>query len=177
LSTKNTTEKERFWENFRRSVVNQGVPAARAKWYVRWAETFAKSQKGHPLKTRTLRQGKAFLDNLETRSNLASWQVRDAKNALRLLYVDFLKVSWATKDVVQTDRGKEAKPSAQSHFSQKKVFRDPTNAKAVDAKHGDLIKRLRTEIRARHYSIRTEQTYEDWVRRFVTFHHLASPHS
>jgi site-specific recombinase XerD len=33
---------------------------------------------------------------------------------------------------------------------------------------------LRTELRARHYSLRTEQAYEHWMRRFVTFHGLKS---
>ncbi|MGB7538732.1 MAG: integron integrase [Anaerolineales bacterium] len=33
-----------------------------------------------------------------------------------------------------------------------------------------LIERLRSSIRLRHYSIRTEQTYVDWTRRFLAFH-------
>ncbi len=33
-----------------------------------------------------------------------------------------------------------------------------------------LIERLRSCIRLRHYSIRTEQTYVDWTRRFLSFH-------
>ena len=33
-----------------------------------------------------------------------------------------------------------------------------------------LIESLRASIRLRHYSIRTEQTYVDWVRRFLAFH-------
>jgi integron integrase len=37
-----------------------------------------------------------------------------------------------------------------------------------------VLTRLRTELRARHYSLRTEQAYEHWMRRFVTFHGLKS---
>jgi hypothetical protein len=33
-----------------------------------------------------------------------------------------------------------------------------------------LLDRLRGEIRARHYSLRTERAYVDWVRRFILFH-------
>ena len=33
-----------------------------------------------------------------------------------------------------------------------------------------LLDRMRAEIRVRHYSIRTEQTYIDWVRRYIFFH-------
>jgi hypothetical protein len=38
-----------------------------------------------------------------------------------------------------------------------------------------LLDRLRTEIRARHYSLRTEDTYVDWARRFILFHGKCHP--
>ena len=31
---------------------------------------------------------------------------------------------------------------------------------------------MREELRLRHYSIRTEQAYVDWARRYVRFHHM-----
>jgi len=33
-----------------------------------------------------------------------------------------------------------------------------------------LLDRVRECIRARHYSIRTENSYIDWARRFILFH-------
>ena len=38
-----------------------------------------------------------------------------------------------------------------------------------------LLDRLRNKIRVKHYSIRTEQAYVDWVRRFVVFHRMRHP--
>ena len=38
-----------------------------------------------------------------------------------------------------------------------------------------LLERLRIELRARHYSPRTEQAYVLWIRRFVRFHSLRHP--
>ncbi len=38
-----------------------------------------------------------------------------------------------------------------------------------------LIGKLRTEIRRRNYSYRTEQAYANWVVRFVKFHDLQHP--
>jgi len=35
-----------------------------------------------------------------------------------------------------------------------------------------LLDRLRAEIRVRHYSIRTEHSYCDWVKRYCCFHQL-----
>jgi len=34
---------------------------------------------------------------------------------------------------------------------------------------------MRNEIRFRHYSIRTEKTYVDWVKRFIFFHKKQHP--
>jgi integron integrase len=38
-----------------------------------------------------------------------------------------------------------------------------------------LLDRLREKIRLKHYSIRTEEAYADWVRRFVVFHGRRHP--
>jgi integron integrase len=38
-----------------------------------------------------------------------------------------------------------------------------------------LLDQLRDALRARHYSIRTEDAYVDWARRFILFHHKQHP--
>ena len=38
-----------------------------------------------------------------------------------------------------------------------------------------LLDQLRQQIRYRHYSLRTEQCYVQWVRRFIRFHCLRHP--
>jgi len=38
-----------------------------------------------------------------------------------------------------------------------------------------LLDQLRREIRVRHYSLRTEQTYVQWVKRYIYFHRLRHP--
>ena len=38
-----------------------------------------------------------------------------------------------------------------------------------------LLERLRDVIRAKHYSIRTEDAYHDWVKRFILFHNKRHP--
>jgi len=40
-----------------------------------------------------------------------------------------------------------------------------------------LLDRVREKIRLKHYSIRTEQAYCDWIRRFVVFHGKRHPSS
>jgi integron integrase len=38
-----------------------------------------------------------------------------------------------------------------------------------------LLDRVRGAIRARHYSLRTEEAYVSWIRRFILFHHKRHP--
>ncbi|MDH4028918.1 MAG: phage integrase N-terminal SAM-like domain-containing protein [Nitrospirota bacterium] len=42
--------------------------------------------------------------------------------------------------------------------------------------HKELFGRFRSEMRRRHYSLRTEKSYEEWIRRFLIFHALRPPH-
>lgn len=43
------------------------------------------------------------------------------------------------------------------------------------SKKPKLLERLRSAIRTRHYSIRTEEAYTSWVKRFILFHNKRHP--
>lgn len=38
-----------------------------------------------------------------------------------------------------------------------------------------LLDRVRALLRTRHYALRTEQAYTDWIRRYILFHHKRHP--
>ena len=38
-----------------------------------------------------------------------------------------------------------------------------------------LLEQVRTTIRTRHYSVRTEEAYLSWIKRFILFHGSAIP--
>lgn len=44
-----------------------------------------------------------------------------------------------------------------------------------EARRPRLLDRVRSEIRLRHYSIRTEEAYVLWIRRFIVFHGMRHP--
>ena len=48
------------------------------------------------------------------------------------------------------------------------------NPEVRDSKPG-LLDQVRDRIRTKHYSIRTEQTYIDWIKRFILFHDKRHP--
>jgi integron integrase len=45
----------------------------------------------------------------------------------------------------------------------------------VERQFPELIQAVKTKVRTRHYSYRTETSYLDWVRRFIAFHDYADP--
>ena len=77
---------------------------------------------------------------------MQGWQVRQADQALRIYFVNFLKrTEWHRRpaNTVVDEEGR-------------------TNRLAA-------LEQLRPRLRTRHYSYRTECTYVDWVRRFMDY--------
>jgi hypothetical protein len=176
--------KKDFWQEYRAVVLGQGVPKVRAEWFVKWARKFASFVRGVPLRLRTAEHVRAFLSGLGHQVNVEQWQMDQAEEALRMLYQEFLGLAWARRwpDTVggiwadEAVKGSESTLSlAQQGMIQREGFRDQATSSELDAHHEEVLKRLRTGMRMRHYSLRTEQAYEHWMRRFVSFHGLKSP--
>ena len=51
----------------------------------------------------------------------------------------------------------------------------PTIRTAISTGKPKLLDQVRDVIRRKHYSFRTEQTYVDWIRRFILFHGKRHP--
>ena len=85
-----------FWLDYLAVVISKGIPEAKARSYVKWAEQFACSVRAVPLRNRSAEQISNFLQDLSTNPNIKDWQISQASEALKLLYQEFLKVNWAT---------------------------------------------------------------------------------
>ena len=177
-----TSGLDKFWSDYAVVVARQGVAKYAIKWYVKWAEDFAKSLRNRPLPTRNAEEVKAYLNNLARRNGVEEWQVAQARDALVILYKVFLGVEWARsierrvggeRIVVSSQRS--AVSGRQQARRPGRGFLDNRNGGAAEARFGEDFKRLRTELRVRHYSIRTEETYANWAMRFINFHGLRAP--
>ena len=113
-----------------------------APYFVRWVRRFlARPASNEPLAD----QVRLFCEERERVGGVEEWQARQADQALRLYFVNFLK---------RTDWHRRADAVADQH--------DQTSPlTALDL--------LRTRLRTRHYSYRTECSYADWVRRFLEY--------
>lgn len=114
-----------------------------APYLVRWVRRFlAWPATDAPLAD----QVRVFCETLERDNHIADWQVRQAHQALRMYFVNFLKrTNWAQA---------------------------PANATVDEQRHASplaAVELMRTRLRTRHYSYRTECTYVDWARRLFEY--------
>jgi integron integrase len=121
----------------------QLVRPAAAPYFVRWVRRFlSRPASDEPLAD----QVRGFCEELDRNGRSEDWQVRQADQALRIYFVNFLKrTDWHRRPVstVVDEQGRTSPLAA--------------------------LEQLRTRLRTRHYSYRTEYTYADWVRRFLDY--------
>jgi hypothetical protein len=158
-----------FWDAYRRLILKKGVPSVKSTWYIKWIYRFVAFFDGIPLEARTADHIKSFLVKLKREPKVEDWQVMQASEALRMLYQEHFRMTWAQ------GWSKATYVSEDIILKGREFFRDEAGSKDVDAFYKEVFIRFRSEMRRRHYSLRTEQSYKDWIRRFLFFHNLKMP--
>jgi hypothetical protein len=90
MGSRNSKERDVFWEAYRGCAEENRVRPDRSPFYVNWAKDFANFLPEKPLRDRSRKDVETFLANLGKRRGIADWQVRQAEHALRILYEIFL---------------------------------------------------------------------------------------
>jgi len=158
-----------FWAGYRALLTKKGIESKLIKWYEHWAVAFAKAFPGVGLRARTPALVRSFLDKLEGNPSLKPWQVKQAEEALRLLCDDYLQLG------IQAETCRETLPAHS--------FIDPFTGSAstgapplpIKRPDGPWAAQVRSEMRLRHYSLRTEKSYLYWMRHFLGFHDKDDP--
>lgn len=172
-----------LWGAFHNNLLGHGIEPDHVVWYVRWAQEFAKSKKG-PLVSRSGADIMHYLEKVARRPQIRGWQIKQAVHALRFLYQEQLDSAWAGKwewDKAEqhalslTGKNSVVRPDSRGgeraiYSGADRLFADTIPGREFKIKHSEFIDSLRKEIRRRHYSLRTEQTYESWAMRFLAFH-------
>ena len=163
-----------FWQSYFNLAVKSGVNVTIARWYTNWIKQLSQYLKKIPLTKCSESDAKNFLANLSLKKNIKPWQIEQARSALFLLYDAHCKTTWASQIKEFSIKDQVAKLKAESSLRENRknpsVFKDASLSGDNLIVHQDLFDKLRTEIRVRHYSIRTEKVYEQWVSRFLHFH-------
>lgn len=176
---KKNSGSQTFWNSYRDRLVRHGVSEEHARWYVKWCQDFAKFQKGS-LKQRSGQDVLKFIDKLADLPAVKPWQTKQALESLRFLYQEYLAVPWASKwEWDKAEHHGETRaaekvrrlsaPRQTSSFKPVEKFKDTLPGHSFKEEYSDLVDSLRKIIRRRQYSLRTEQTYESWILRFLAY--------
>jgi integron integrase len=156
------------------------------EWHIKGTQRFIDFAPKLKLKERTPQDVAAYFARTFTRSHLKDWQWAQRVDAVRFLYAELVRVPWSAEFPWQAWREPHLHfPEELERYAQDRrpvyghraptTFEDsPQGLKAVD-RFEDLFQQLRQAIRTRHYSIRTEEAYEAWVVRYLTFHQYRPP--
>jgi integron integrase len=165
---------QRFWDAFKACLEENRVRPDRSNFYVKWAQAFVDFRPGKKLRDRSADDIRSFLEHLRDRPRIEEWHVKQAEHSLKILYERFLP-GYAPVHVPASPPSEPPMEKKQGRESNR--FRDRVTPGEVERLFTPLLEALKTEIRGRHYSIRTETAYLDWVRRFIAFHGYTDPNS
>lgn len=157
-----------FWDSYRQAAIASGVPVKNAEWFVKWAEKFAVATKGKPIRERSVADIRKFLFELSIQRSIQPWQVHQAEEALVFLYEGFFKLNLGLNTVRPLV---PATGISNSNFKAPQQFKDRALSKTEEkARYGEFYSRFRSAMRVRHYSIRTERAYAQWIGRLLSFY-------
>jgi integron integrase len=181
----------RFWDKYIEKTKSYGVNDKACRWYVRRCEDYIKANKDIGLTDHHGQLVAKYLEDLGRKTFIQDWQLLQAIDALRILFVDIVKSEWAA-DFAWDDWKASARSLESTHATIAKdanvYYEDVEDPEAVGNKKDSLIKKVRrlfpehvkklvVQIRLRHYSIRTEEVYLTWLARYIVFHKMQDPSS
>ena len=180
-------QQNKFWHRYIAELVKQSVKAGTERWYVMHIERYIKSNPGIKLLEHTEQTLNRYFTGLARQAGIKDWIFIQHIDALRILFCKVIKISWC-KHFDWDFWLLSARQLEANHPSvARQIFLSPDTLKnklsnnkswsinCVMQSHIQLFKRLVTEVRCRNYSIRTEQTYSQWVARFIAFHDNKDP--
>ena len=167
-----------FWEQYQSVVEENHISPNAVKWYINWAKDFSKTVSGKPLDKCSKKEVQTYLDLLGHQDKYQEWQIKQADDALRILFGSHLGHSWAIPWPVFL-KNRPVPSGSSSKKRDRSVdtpsFKDIPDIKSVEGKFPDLLYRVKTDIRTRHYAYRTERTYIEWICRYIIFQDLQHP--
>lgn len=167
----------RFWDNYINTLVDQEVKESVRRWYVKRVEQYIQHYPDERLRTHSARHVVDFFTEIGREGQLTDWQFRQSVDAIRILFCCLLQselcktVDWK----YWLDASRRLSPA---HVTLAREVVPEKSAEGYSANNSNkeasvlfsaVLPRLVAEIRQRGYSIRTERSYEQWLRRFLVY--------
>lgn len=162
-----------LWDRFIAACRQERVPDRALRWYVVRIERFLAAHPGRDLAGFGALDLERYLQQAGRGPAVPAWMFRQLIHAQRLFWRDTVGASWAGGFrwdfwMASAQELEPGHPTVARHNRPIRI--DPGQAGSLVAAFADLEQALAAKIRLRNYSIRTEQAYVHWLRRFVKFH-------
>ncbi|MDH5302200.1 MAG: integron integrase [Gammaproteobacteria bacterium] len=175
----------RFFDNYLICLKKASIPEPQRRWYVKRVEDFIKTQKGRKIKSLLDSDINQYFEMIGRQNRLNGWQFYQCVDAIRILYCDLLStdtsksVSWQywldTAKQLEFDHPSTVRQLTPDQLSYIKERNSDGPLSEVRSAHRKLLVQFTSEIRRRGYAYRTEQSYEQWICRYIIFCNGRSP--
>lgn len=179
-----TGSMDKFWDKYISFIGEKGVKPSIARWYVIRCEQYFKAFRKKRLTDHGPDEVGQFLEKVLRQNKLSDWQFRQVVDAMQNLF-DMLRVPWFSEvdwqnwidsaSTLQKDTTSASHVVAAEDTINKLAHIDGSGLAETRRLYSEELKNLLVEIRRRGYSVRTEQAYEAWVVRFITYCQNKSP--
>ncbi len=167
----------RFWQQYAQAARDAGVREVSVPYYVRHAEWFL-HQDSSSLRERGAAEMETYLEALGRKPEVADWQAVQVVHALQILYQRVIGSAWAVRfdwdgwklgfrDLPPNHPTLARRPGQSREREHGETVRSRDGGELGSGPIGPHLTRLRSEIRVRNLAIRTEQTYLEWIKRFL----------
>lgn len=171
------------WDTFRSILIRNKILQNQHHYYLKRIESLLRFMQvsQHSTFDKTLIKPEIinnFLQEIDGKEALSSWQFRQLLHALKLFLVSLCHLSWAAEFDWDYWQG-AAQKLPDNHATVARDYTElsiqfstssSTSVQALSASHRVLLEQLIYRLRAGNYAIRTEQTYVNWIQRFLQFH-------
>ncbi len=171
-----------FWSNYRNLLSAKDIIPPYNRWYVIRVENYINAHKKEKLVQHTPAHLNHWFFELGRNNTLEYWKFKQTVVALQILFVDLLHIDWAKnypweKTILEYEKKQLKKTPNHTNdpFSNvDQIYFKEKNTTSLLNHYADLLEPMVKVIRLKHYSIRTEQAYTQWMARFFAFHHTVA---
>lgn len=174
----------KFWTQYSNTLAKQGIKPDFVRWHVLRAQAFIKAFPGRRLVDLGPDDITGYLQKTGRDGAMKPWQFRQVVDAIRILY-SIVRTDWAAgfdwefwRDSAQALGPHHASTARATHAVTPGEFAERlgnTRFAPLIHTHLDLFANAAAVIRARNLAFRTEQTYLNWMCRFMIHYGGCSP--
>ena len=162
------------WGRFSRGLLDRGIVSGKHDFFRNWVRKFIGVVQPRKWNQALREDVEQYLDLL-VREGKAGWQIAQANESLELFYKEVAPMAWAQRDWPPTPSSMELTdvrpaavarpPLAERHHS----WDGKTDRGELEKRWEPFLDEVRESLRSQRYAHRTEQSYLEWVRRFLLF--------